>query len=949
MAAAMQQQLQQQQQQQQQQQHSQWLEDITSFNRGPQSFLTKKGSDEEGFVVDILQALFCENIRELVKLQLLNILQENSQVLLTDNTSVEQTIGSLKNIFDETESESIYKNHILVTITTILIQHEQLEQQTKIFIEFMDFLLNMISKINDGFNRNLRRIACECLKEIEMTYPGILTRKLEHVYAMSQLENTFIAQSYTSLFVTVLKNSVGNMTQYSNDPPDNVLNELMCTRKEPLKPLILPDNFTSELFNVKKKAQRKVLKQKLASNVDTKELKRALSFVMESSTLMTTQCLYYIMVQLIECVAYVHDLSPATFKSLFLHCVSTADLSVFHLVFLLKERFSSQLFTDRDEEFILRRLLIYAITPTFKPSHQLLCYEWLLHFPEHQKDAFSERSLPTKLDSSYFATFFPRVFDDIDTTLAKLNVLSLCFKPSSISDSAAATLMSCLVSLHKSVNYGVTGLVAVALYRALFNYYRKHQYTTLVEDIYKCILGIIVGHPKFAAQTIDFLESIREFHPDSSFSVDVLRALTDQSICTPISAILEDLGHYLLILERAAEEKEITQNSVLIFLQQLLVSSDLCSNDGWSLGNSLLSVCRNVLKYHNTDLVFRELGDLLFLLLTKYDDIDIRERARFYYALMTNLSTQKFCLQLTSILTAFSPAAMATSQTLTSLVTGSANFSTACPVRQLDGTILQLRRAEKKWNIMKIGIPDSVDRGQMLEEYLKIIKSSDFNPPVAVAYYIYFKENMDILYEKVYAIVLHLQTSSNYLQVKDQEIAVIHHSNLAEPSCKQVTFEFCPLEPVPATFDISAMFSNEDGQTCSMPLAPLQISFEDLFLPLPEICGCSKQQVFNNIWIFIHTQQENSESSCTESVCSLQLSQDMISVTVTQKMAPFIVSSSSVGDIYQIGILLPPSSHLLMKIMPLSETAVISMVTDNWKILPLVNRYLHQLERSHQL
>uniref|UniRef100_A0ABM0MFF6 AP-5 complex subunit beta-1-like n=1 Tax=Saccoglossus kowalevskii TaxID=10224 RepID=A0ABM0MFF6_SACKO len=281
-----------------------------------------------------------------------------------------------------------------------------------------------------------------------------------------------------------------------------------------LLPLTLPDNFAPEMFTLVRKEMFSI--GQLPSNVDTKELKRAISFLMEALSLMTSSCLFYVMLQLMDCVSLVHDLSPAIFKSRFIQCVCTADFPLFHLVFLLKSRFHGELFTDSDEELIIRRLLIYANNPSFTSGHRLLCYDWLLHFPENQQQPsiHSEEDIPATLDYSYYASLFPRVFDDINTKVTKLNVLSLCFEPGNTPDSAAAMLMSSLVCLHKSVHYGVTGRPAIALYRVLFTYYRRHQNTTLVDDIYKFILSLFMEHPKFASQTIDFLEYIREITAD---------------------------------------------------------------------------------------------------------------------------------------------------------------------------------------------------------------------------------------------------------------------------------------------------------------------------------------------------------------------------------------------------------------------------------------------------
>ena len=50
-------------------------------------------------------------------------------------------------------------------------------------------------------------------------------------------------------------------------------------------------------------------------------------------------------------------------------------------------------------------------------------------------------------------------------------------------------------------------------------------------------------------------------------------------------------------------------------------------------------------------------------------------------------------------------------------------------------------------------------------------------------------------------------------------------------------------------------------------------------------------------------------------------------------------------DVVQLGIFLPPHQHLLLKFSPLNESTVVSVATDEWRLLQLVESYLRQFER----
>ena len=49
-------------------------------------------------------------------------------------------------------------------------------------------------------------------------------------------------------------------------------------------------------------------------------------------------------------------------------------------------------------------------------------------------------------------------------------------------------------------------------------------------------------------------------------------------------------------------------------------------------------------------------------------------------------------------------------------------------------------------------------------------------------------------------------------------------------------------------------------------------------------------------------------------------------------------------DEVRLGIFLPPLQHLLLKFRPLNQTTVVSVATDDWRLLQVVESYLLQFE-----
>jgi hypothetical protein len=72
-------------------------------------------------------------------------------------------------------SNLIFKGQILMTSTTILILTNAKDDLTNIFLNFINnILIDLIKKTNDHEKIYLRQIACQCLEELEIEYPGLL-------------------------------------------------------------------------------------------------------------------------------------------------------------------------------------------------------------------------------------------------------------------------------------------------------------------------------------------------------------------------------------------------------------------------------------------------------------------------------------------------------------------------------------------------------------------------------------------------------------------------------------------------------------------------------------------------------------------------------------------------------------------------------------------------------
>ncbi|XP_033109739.1 AP-5 complex subunit beta-1-like [Anneissia japonica] len=1111
--------------------------------------------------------MYSEDIPEAIKIQLVGVLEEKASILLTNPTSIEQTIGSLKNIYRQTDGKSwIFHSQLLVAMTAILLGLNQLAEQQQLVVDHINLLLELISKVNNGSDRLLRGTACECLREIETMHPGILMRKIEHLYSMIQLERTHVCQIYMALFVTVFKNAVVCVTT-SRIRDNDAISDLLCHRKELLKPLNIPDDFTSNMFQLEPKSDFETAL--LPPSVNTSELKRASAFLMESLCLMTTPMQCYVLSHIMQYIATVPSLSSSTFKSHLLELSCTLDLSLFHVALQLKAVFRGDLINDADEEMLLRRLLLCTNHPSLTTAHRLLCSDWLRYFPENgntrkvgtlpknlmanrnlrallpkvfdgldttliklsmlnecftpsstkdtsngilmgclqplQKSihygitgrtavtlfrslfqyfrkhhdsylkneifrgatgvlhimhelglAYNQNSLeltekrdnkhlrtaakavfrgdlindadeemllrrlllctnhpslttahrllcsdwlryfPENSNTRKFGTLpknlmanrnlralLPKVFDGLDTTLIKLSMLNECFTPSSTKDTSNGILMGCLQPLQKSIHYGITGRTAVTLFRSLFQYFRKHHDSYLKNEIFSLLLSTVLKHPVFAPHTINFLHCVQEVVPQSTFPVDLLRATAEDILQLNPHVILKNLNNYLKLLERISAEKNINPkptlgfvhqlllssdicaegnwlfgNSILAvcnscmhhhnttdiftgtptlgFVHQLLLSSDICAEGNWLFGNSILAVCNSCMHHHNTTDIFTDVGNVLYVMLTEFNDIDVRDRARFYYAILTNLSTEKVSRVLSQ--------ANESSRSLSKLA-DSINIPSSSPVQKFKKQVLQLTRVSKEPPTL-LTLPNPADF--TLADYLDKIRDPEILASVTVNYKLHMDDDSELEEDikDIYAIVLHLETTSNYQKMTDYQVP---HLGRRDGRGVIVQLSFVPHYPIPTSFSVSALFSLSLSRTGTCKLADLHVKFEDLFLPLP-VSPELRVLLFKKLWQDIRdVEQKSSTSLCTESVCVLQITMERMNVTVANDFADFTVTHYATGEQEKkwfVGIFLPPQSHLLLRIASNACNSVVSIATDNWKILALVNKYLHELENQ---
>ena len=73
----------------------------------------------------------------------------------------------------------------------------------------------------------------------------------------------------------------------------------------------------------------------------------------------------------------------------------------------------------------------------------------------------------------------------------------------------------------------------------------------------------------------------------------------------------------------------------------MAISTNFCTNGEWKEGNSIITIARNAIKNHNPKKIFESLGKLLKLISENFPEVDVRDRANFYYSILTHLPKEK--------------------------------------------------------------------------------------------------------------------------------------------------------------------------------------------------------------------------------------------------------------------------------------------------------------------
>ncbi|KAG8434306.1 hypothetical protein GDO86_012620 [Hymenochirus boettgeri] len=909
-----------------------WNQKLVLFCAGPKSFLSD--TPAESFLQDLLKGLQNDAIQVQTKVLMLSLFLEFPELLCPDQRTSDIAAEILLNVLQQmpnSERNVTLRSHLLLAIETILIVSDSFSLKSKTALAFSSLLVHIISDVNDQkqgvLNRSLRITACECLRELENCYPGLLSQRLEMLYSMQQKENTAAHQSYTLLYTVVLKNAIQFLAQ-KEGPSNGALKELLVRNEDFLW------NVTENRMGLQLSSNNQFLL--LPSNSETKELKSILALLLEDSYLLTPVCQHTLFWQIIQIVAMVRTISPVIFKSQLIRLFGTMDISCFHSILQMKAVFTDSLFTAEDEHFLIKRLVGMTQHPLLSTAVKLFYLDCLLHFPENRPlNSNPGENLPVLLTVQMTSSLFPTIFNDYSTMLCRQNLLSMVYleNEGAYSEKGISFLFEHILALYSMVcKHGGREITAtffrsVYLFVQYFNFCEKHM-----GNLTKNLLELYKRDFSLAPYIINLINQTQILLEVHAWPTSLSKALQNEIVNLPTEKSTEkSLGWHLKILSRVAQENTISQRSTVLFLSRMVFHSDLCSKGEWRTGNALLSVCKHILQHHQLDTLFVNLADLLQYLMHYFEDIDIQDRVRLYYVLLTNVSQDKFRKILT-----MSPAGDKTkSRSLSSIMTENENFSTLLTIHTAEKGLLHLQPVYKDTDSLPSipELPVSV-KEYSVEEYSKHC-ADNRSSLLVLNYHLVCKKEIEPKFHKLFCIVLHFERTDCWFEsMNDINIPYLFF----ERKPPIVTINLVPKEPHPTIFYASATYSNEDGITYHTKLEPLHITFQELFvpLPLPALWPLeARYELFCKLWKALEPNESN---QFEESIFCCEMSREALHNIVLSFFSKFVVLYHA--EAYKIAIFLPPQYHILMTVKSQEDTAHFNIKTDNWNLLAYLNLYL---------
>ncbi|KFK39310.1 hypothetical protein AALP_AA3G228300 [Arabis alpina] len=568
-----------------------------------------------------------------LKLSILVFLDEFSQILFDKcgNETFDRFIDALRAIVQSpTDGSSGFKEQAIISFTSVLVSIDSFS--VRHLEAVVDLLLALVNRPNHGFDRQARAIACECLRQLEKAFPGLLSDVAGHLWSLCQAERTHAVQAYLLLFTTVVYNVVNHKLKVS-----------LLSTSVPLVPFSAPIWMQDE---------SSISGQGQGSGPDQKELRRTLAFMLESPYLFTSCAMMEFMGMVVP-LASALELQASMLKVQFLGMIYSFDPMLCHVVLLMYCQFPDAF--EGQEKEIMRRLMLLSKETHIYLVFRLLALHWLMGLLNKLMLSGELGKRKSVLEMGH--KFHPLVFDPLALKALKLDLLVQCSVTSNAlsggdnNKSAGELLQECLVSVSDFKWLPPSSSETALAFRTLHKFLicaSTHSdsdpstTTSLLESsLFQNLQGLLVDmtleYQVLVPVIVAFIDRLINCQKHQWLGERFLQTIDEKLL--PKLEKKNLLTAYFPLFHRIAENDTIPPFRLIELLTKFVVS--LVDKRGfdvglklWDQGTEVLGICRTLLSHHKSSRLFLGLSRLLSLTCLYFPDLEVRDNARIYLRML---------------------------------------------------------------------------------------------------------------------------------------------------------------------------------------------------------------------------------------------------------------------------------------------------------------------------
>ncbi|XP_059152894.1 AP-5 complex subunit beta-1-like [Physella acuta] len=853
---------------------------------------TTKLFEDDYFIFELIKLIYDDALDTHVKIEILTVIEQYGSGVLPTN-SVDQAISALLDIFKDTEANTAtvpVSTQLLITITTIFIVNVEL-LETDLCMRFVNQLTEIVTKTNNVSTRRLRASCCQCLVQLVTWKPGLLWRWKDVLANLAKEEKTDVCQDYMHLYSSIITH------------PDNT--EL--------------EQASSELHSKKMVSGKSSERQELLPMV---------SHIMENMFLLTPAGLASIASAVAKVVRNSQEISPSIFKPLMLQYLSVVDPTIVFLMLHFQKKFKGEILSASEEKQLLKKALDCVNQPNLGSYTRLLICQCISSYLQDDQKKSGLNSLAKDMR--------PVVFDPLDLHFCKLTLLGSGLG----ADSQGRDLSADLHYLKQLAETTGGARVTSLLFHLLFLHVKINT-----QDVHTNVLRItkklFKSFPHLIPVIVDFLRAVKANQPHSALHKEILSLLHDTVLTLDMNTLLDNYNNYLQVFFLSAQDASMLQQKPIRRLLELVSEAKVNALDDWALGCLVLSICRTMILHHHTDILYPQMGDLLCFMMNTYSDCDIRDHARFYYALLTLNSDVKA----KEIIGATLIEGIHLGENI-------ADFFPGSVIQAAPAVISFLEQSPVEW-----------DREELSAEFEMTSSTvSTFNPPpVTEGLEDYWKQLSCLKTSFICQLKVNLNKDSDYDHLLAVSFVLAENTNLVlggdvcvpyldKAAPKSVLCKMSPKAPLPMSLHARAVFGYQRS-TYECDLTPLKFELKDFLLPFPwHVFNITDKQKFFSLHWNNYCQKSKDKYMGVESVKILKCSRH--SLMQVWKNG-FISSSSSCagvsndeedyGPVDHYMFFLPPHHHLLLSVRPRPTDVVVHIASDLWQLLIYLDAYLDHL------